>query len=158
VGINHINYEASNNLYDGNIVYSVMLCVRMCLGAVKIVARATQLVQFSIGNAQGRKDWIDATISELDRLTGRLGNDRYSGIALALWSLVSPPVASARGWRCLQDGVVIDFPAQTVWTLQNSAGTLVVGQSTGSLIIEGGAVSKTAFIVEGSNTYEMTYT
>jgi hypothetical protein len=27
VGINNIDYETSNDLYDGDIVYSVMLCV-----------------------------------------------------------------------------------------------------------------------------------
>jgi hypothetical protein len=72
VSINHNDYEMSNNLYDGDMVYSVMLCVQMCLGAVKIFARATQRVQFSIGNAQGRKDWIYATIYELGRLKGGL--------------------------------------------------------------------------------------
>jgi hypothetical protein len=39
-----------------------MLCVQMCLAA-----------PFAIGKAHSLKDWIDATISELGRLTGTLG-------------------------------------------------------------------------------------
>jgi hypothetical protein len=48
-----------------------------------------------------------------------------------------------------------DFPAETGWTLRDSAGTLIAGQSTGSISNEGGAVFKTAHIAEGAYTFEM---
>ena len=61
------------------------------LAAVKIVAKATPAVPFSIGKAWSREDWIDATIKEPsgsypascgDRLTERLetrGGGRLTG-------------------------------------------------------------------------------
>jgi hypothetical protein len=64
VGINHIDYETCNDLYDGEIVSSVILRTG-CLAVVKIVTKATPAVPISIGKARGRKDWIDATICEL---------------------------------------------------------------------------------------------
>jgi hypothetical protein len=39
----------------------------VCLAAVKIVAKATPAVPFSIGKARGSRNWIDATICELLR-------------------------------------------------------------------------------------------
>jgi hypothetical protein len=71
MGINHVGYETCDNLYDGDIAYSVMLFVQVCLVAVKIVAKVTLRSHFRSGNTQS-KDWIDATISELGRLTGIL--------------------------------------------------------------------------------------
>jgi hypothetical protein len=67
VGINHIDYDMCNDLYDDGIVHSVMLYRQVCLAVVKIVASP-----FSVGKAQGRKDWIDATVSKLGKLTGIL--------------------------------------------------------------------------------------
>jgi hypothetical protein len=86
VGIIHIDYESGNDLYDGGIVcvYSVMLCVQVCLALVNIL-QGDSAVSLSIGKAQVRivprrlcgltfdreststcsKDWIDATICEL---------------------------------------------------------------------------------------------
>jgi hypothetical protein len=60
-----------------------MLCVEVCLAAVKIVARGLcgptfdrkrtkSAVPLSIGNAQSRKAWIDATIRELKILKSTL--------------------------------------------------------------------------------------
>ena len=47
-----------------------------------------------------------------------------------------------------------DILAETGWSLRDSAGTLVADQSRGCFSTEGGAVSKTAYIGEGSHTYE----
>jgi hypothetical protein len=44
-----------------------MLCVPVCLAAVKIVAKATPAVPLSVVKARWSKDWIDATISESTR-------------------------------------------------------------------------------------------
>jgi hypothetical protein len=41
------------------------------------------------------------------------------------------------------------------YILRDSAVTLVAGQSTGSFSTEGGVVSKTANIAEGTHTFEM---
>jgi hypothetical protein len=49
-----------------------------------------------------------------------------------------------------------DFPGETGWILRDSAGTLVGGQPTGSFSTESGALSKTAYIDEGSYSYEIT--
>jgi hypothetical protein len=66
-----------------------------------------------------------------------------------------------RGWRCVQDYVVIafkydNFTSETGSTLRDSAGTLIAGQSNGSISTEGDAVSKTtAYIAKGACTFEM---
>jgi hypothetical protein len=77
VDINHIDYEICNDLYHGGIVYSVVLCVQMCLGAAKIVARATHPI--FVQECTSRKGWIDATISKLCRLTGGLERIESTG-------------------------------------------------------------------------------
>jgi hypothetical protein len=62
----NIHYETSNDLYDGNIVDSVMFFVGVPDGVAKIVAKAMfPVVPFSIGGAAVGKDWIDATICDL---------------------------------------------------------------------------------------------
>jgi hypothetical protein len=55
VGIIHIDYESCNDLYDGDIVcvYSVMLCVQVCLALVNIL-QGDSAVSLSIGKAQVR--------------------------------------------------------------------------------------------------------
>jgi hypothetical protein len=63
VDINHIDYVTCNDLYDGDIIASMPVC----LAAVKIVAKVTPAVQFLIGKARGWRDWIDATICMLSR-------------------------------------------------------------------------------------------
>jgi hypothetical protein len=49
VGIHHIDYERCNDLYGGDIVYSVMLCLQVCLAVAKIVAKATLWSRFQSG-------------------------------------------------------------------------------------------------------------
>jgi hypothetical protein len=50
------------------------------------------------------------------------------------------------------------FPAGAGWTLRQSPGTLIAGQSTGNFRTESCAVSKTAYTAEGAPTFEMTDT
>jgi hypothetical protein len=51
-----------------------------------------------------------------------------------------------------------NIPSETGWSLMNSAGTLIVGQLTGSFTTVGGTVAKTAFVTEGAYTFEITDT
>jgi hypothetical protein len=51
-----------------------------------------------------------------------------------------------------------DFPVEASWTLRDSAGTLVAGQSTGSFTTDDGAVSKTTYTAEGAHHLYMTDT
>jgi hypothetical protein len=44
-----VDYERCNDLYDGDVVYSVLLCVQVCLAAVEIVAKATLRSHFPSG-------------------------------------------------------------------------------------------------------------
>jgi trypsin len=61
VGINLIDYETCNNLYDGDIADSVVLCVGVPGGGED---RCQDYSGGSIFDRErrGRKDWIDATI------------------------------------------------------------------------------------------------
>jgi hypothetical protein len=92
----------------------------------------------------GVKDWIEARICELSS---------------------SPPASCGQtgGANTGDNEVVIevkydDFPAETGWTLRDSAGTFIAGQSTGSFSIESGTVSKTASVAEGAYTFELSDT
>jgi hypothetical protein len=137
VGIGLVDYESCNKLYDGNIVDSAMLCV----GVPDWSEHSCQdysKIPFLVRKARGRKDWIDATIFELSSSTPVPCGGRLS---------------QQQGWRCPRDYVEIevkydDFPAETGWTLRDSAGTLFAGQSTGTFSTEGGTVSKTTYITE----------
>jgi hypothetical protein len=137
LGINLIDYKTCNDLYGGNIVESIILCVGVP-GVMKMAAKTTAEVPFSIGKARGRKGWIDATISELSS---------------------SHPVSCGRkriqhrGWPQDYVGIEIkydDFPTEMGWTLRDSAGTLFAGQSS--------TVSKTTYIAVGVHTFAMTDT
>ncbi len=70
-----MNHETCNDMYDGAIIYDIVApacSVLVFLAAVKIAAKATPAALSSIGKVRGRKVWIDATISELNRLNGIL--------------------------------------------------------------------------------------
>ena len=83
--------ETCNYLYNSDIVDS-SCSVPVCLPAVRIVAETAPAVPFLIGKAQGRKDWIDATIICSCRVAilppvgidGNAGDERYYEIALVL--------------------------------------------------------------------------
>lgn len=164
MNVNYIDSETCNNLYDGDIVDSVMLCAGVpgggkdsCQGDSEgpiLDQDSTQIgvVSWGYGCAQanypgvysrvsGVKDWIDARICELSS---------------------DPPVSCATG-----DGnrgnneVVIEvsydgFPVETGWILWDSAGTLIAGRATGTFSTEGGKVSKTALVAAGEYTFEIT--
>jgi hypothetical protein len=103
--------------------------VPVCLVAVKIVVKATPAVPFSIRKARGFKDWIYATICELSSSNPASCVGRLTG---ALQTIDTDQI----GYDV--------FPAETGWTLRDSADTLIAGQSAGSFSTEGGAVSTTA--------------
>jgi hypothetical protein len=50
------------------------------------------------------------------------------------------------------------YPLETGWTLRDSAGTLIAGQSTGSFSTKSGTVSKNAFVAAGAYTFELSDT
>jgi len=166
VNVNYLDYETCNELYNGDIVDSVMLCAGVpgggkdsCQGdsgGPIFDQEGTQIgvVSWGIGCARenfpgvysrvsGAKDWIDATICELSS---------------------SPPPSCGQtggGTNTGDNEVVIEvkydnYPAETGWTLRDSAGTLIAGQSTGSFSTQSGTVSKTAFVAEGAYTFELT--
>jgi trypsin len=172
VNVNYIDYETCNDLYGGDIVDSVMLCAGVpgggkdsCQGdsgGPILDQEGTQIgvVSWGYGCAQakypgvysrvsGVKDWIDARICELSN---------------------SPPASCGQtGGHSTESGggntgdneVVIevkydDFPEETGWTLRDSAGTLIAGESTGSFSTESGTVSKTASVADGTYTFEIT--
>jgi trypsin len=169
VNVNYIDYQTCNNLYNGEIVDSVMLCAGVpgggkdsCQGdsgGPIFDQEGTQVgvVSWGYGCARenspgvysrvsGVKDWIDARICELAS---------------------SPPASCGQtGGGSTNTGdneVVIEvkydnYPAETGWTLRDSAGTFIAGQSTGSFSIEGGTVSKTASVAEGAYTLELSDT
>ena len=165
VNVNYIDYETCNNLYNGDIVDSVMLCAGVpgggkdsCQGdsgGPIFDQEGTQVgvVSWGIGcgwsyfpgvysRVSGVKDWIDARICELSS---------------------NPPASCGQtgGANTGDNEVVIEvkydnYPAETGWTLRDSDGTLIAGQSTGSFSTESGTVSKTAFVAEGAYTFELT--
>jgi trypsin len=171
VNVNYIDYETCNNLYNGDIVDSVMLCAGVpgggkdsCQGdsgGPIFDQEGTQIgvVSWGYGCARenspgvysrvsGAKDWIDATICELSS---------------------SPPASCGQpqtggGNTNTGDNEVVievkydDYPSETGWTLRDSAGSFIVGQSTGSFSTAGDTVSKTAFVAEGAYTFELTDT
>jgi hypothetical protein len=167
VNVNYIDYETCDDLYDGDIVDSIMLCAGVpgggkdsCQGdsgGPIFDQEGTQIgvVSWGAGCARenfpgvysrvsGAKDWIDATICELSS---------------------SPPASCGPtgGVNTGDNEVVIevkydDFPSETGWTLRDSAGTLITGQSTGSFSTGSGTVSKTAFVAEGAYTFELSDT
>jgi trypsin len=164
VNVNYIDYETCNDLYNGDIVDSVMLCAGVpgggkdsCQGdsgGPIFDQEGTQVgvVSWGYGCARenspgvysrvsGVKDWIEARICELSS---------------------SPPASCGQtgGANTGDNEVVIevkydDFPAETGWSLRDSAGTFIAGQSTGSFSIESGTVSKTASVAEGAYTFEL---
>ena len=164
VNVNYLDYETCNELYNGDIVDSVMLCAGVpgggkdsCQGdsgGPIFDQEGTQIgvVSWGIGCARenfpgvysrvsGAKDWIDATICELSS---------------------SPPASCEQtGSGNTGDNEVMiavkydEYPSETGWTLRGSAGTLIAGQSTGT---QSGTVSKTAFVGEGAYTFELTDT
>jgi hypothetical protein len=70
--------------------------LRADVPALKIVAKATQVVPFSIGNIRGRRDCIGATICELLSSHYASYGDSLAGIPdTKLWSLAGPSAASA---------------------------------------------------------------
>jgi hypothetical protein len=50
------------------------------------------------------------------------------------------------------------FPAETGWSLVNSAGTLIASQPTGSFLTVGGTDSRAVFVAGGEYIFEMTDT
>jgi hypothetical protein len=164
VNVNYIDYETCDDLYNGDIVDSVMLCAGVpgggkdsCQGdsgGPIFDQEGTQIgvVSWGYGCARenspgvysrvsGAKDWIDATICELSS---------------------SPPASCGQsgGGNTGDNEVVIevkydDYPSETGWTLRDSAGSFIAGQSTGT---GSGTVSKTAFVAEGAYTLELTDT
>jgi hypothetical protein len=72
ITMNHIDFETCKDLYDGDIVYSAILCVHVCLAAAKTVAKGDSVCPLPVGKAQGWKDRIDATICGLGRLKGTM--------------------------------------------------------------------------------------
>jgi hypothetical protein len=164
VNVNYIDYETCDDLYDGDIVDSVMLCAGVpgggkdsCQGdsgGPIFDQEGTQIgvVSWGYGCARenfpgvysrvsGAKDWIDATICELSS---------------------SPPASCGQsgGGNTGDNEVVIevkydDYPSETGWTLRDSAGSFIAGQSTGT---GSGTVSKTTFVADGAYTFELTDT
>jgi trypsin len=167
VNLNSIDYETCDDLYGGDIVDSVMLCAGVpgggkdsCQGdsgGPIFDQEGTQIgvVSWGIGCARenfpgvysrvsSAKDWIDATICELS-------SSRPASC---------PPTG---GSNTGDNEVVIEvkydnYPSETGWTLRDSAGTLIAGQSTGSFSTGSGTVSKTAFVAEGAYTFELSDT
>jgi hypothetical protein len=167
VSVNYIDYETCDGLYSGDIVDSVMLCAGVpgggkdsCQGdsgGPIFDQEGTQIgvVSWGVGCARenfpgvysrvsGAKDWIDATICELSS---------------------SPPASCGQtgGGNTGDNQVVIEvtydnYPSETGWTLRDSAGNFIDGQSAGSFSTESGTVSKTAFVADGAYTFELTDT
>jgi trypsin len=168
VNVNYIDYETCNELYDGDIVDSVMLCAGVpgggkdsCQGdsgGPIFDSQGTQVgvVSWGYGCAQanfpgvysrvsGAKGWIDATICELSS---------------------SPPASCGQnggGTNTGDNEVIIevnydDFPRETGWTLRDSTGAVIAGQDTDSFGTVGGTVTKSASVAEGAYTFEMTDT
>jgi hypothetical protein len=145
--------------------------VKVCLAAVKIVAKATLRPTFD------RERTRSETLDRCDDLQAgqtheHTLDDRYSQIALGrclqdclsliLWSVASPRPASvprvalsSRLWCAGTLPVAIHGQIQPQ---TRCAGTLVGGYFTGNFSTEGGVVSKTACIVERVYAYEMTET
>jgi bacteriorhodopsin len=49
VGVSHVDYEMCSDPDHGDIIYSIMLCIQVCMVAVKIVAKVTLRSHFRWG-------------------------------------------------------------------------------------------------------------
>jgi hypothetical protein len=170
VNVNYIDYETCNDLYDGDIVDSVMLCAGVSGGGKDSCQGDSGgpifdqdgiqvgVVSWGYGCAQanypgvysrvsGAKEWIDAEICELSSnppaSCGQTGGGNTGGGNTGDNEVVI---------EVIYDG----FPGETGWTLRDSAGTLIAGRATGSFSTEDGTVSKTAFVADGAYTFELT--
>jgi hypothetical protein len=119
--------------------------VEVCLTAMKTVAKATLRSHFR-SEAQSRKDWIDSTTCELDRLTSTPETIDTPETALGRWGAV----------YCLQHFVALillpggspraaSIPRVTRSTRLRCAGTLVGCYFMGTRNTESGTVHKTTF-------------
>jgi trypsin len=157
VDVNYIDYSTCNNLYAGHhIIDSVMFCAGVSGGGKDSCQgdsggpifdqEGTQVGVVSLGIGCARedfpgvysrvsaaKDWIDATICKLSS---------------------SPPASCF--YKVVIEVTYDNFPLETGWTLRDSAGTLIVGQSAGSFSTQGGTVLATVYVGVGGYTFEMT--
>jgi surface protein len=83
--------------------------------------------------------------------------------SFAAWNISNE--TDIRGIFTGADGVEVqvqvqhdDFPRETGWTLQDSTGALISGQSVGGFDTPGGTDTKTSYVALGTYTFEMTDT